>query len=62
MKTILIITMILFSGCAAINDDLSPREAKTRTTSELSYIYGSYGRYAYKLPNIRNELINRGSL
>ncbi len=62
MKYILLTALIVFSGCAALHDDVTPQEARTMTTSELSYIYGSYRGYAHKLPNIRNELVSRNAL
>ena len=61
MKWILI-TAFIFGGCSALHDDPSPQEVGKMTTSRLQFIYGSYGNYAYKLPNIRNELIARGEL
>lgn len=57
-----LIALIVFSGCAALHDDMTPEEASKETTSRLQYIYGSYGSYAYKLPNIKNELAMRGEL
>lgn len=63
MKYVLpLIVLIVFNGCAAMHDDMTPAEARKATTSELSYVYGSYRQYAYKLPNIKAELIRRDAL
>ena len=61
MKWILI-TAFIFGGCSALHDEVTPEEARNMTTTRLQFIYGSYGDYAYKLPNIKNELIARGAL
>lgn len=52
-------TVIVFTGCTGLHDDVSPSVARTKSTLQLCATYGSYKQYAHKLPNIKNELIRR---
>lgn len=61
-KILLAVVPLLFVGCAALHDDVTPEEARKMTTTDLQYIYGSYRYNKDKLPNITNELAMRGKL
>lgn len=65
MRTIaMILTAMMINGCglSILHDDVSPEEARSMTTTDLQYIYGSYRYNKDMLPNITNELAMRGKL